>query len=834
MRSAALCRRLAFARARRHASYVSCTTSICASTLPHCVFEGVEKVNRHRRSLPRSLRDSLRAAGNQPPAVRHGLLLWLGIEVGRALDPGLHDWEAGLLLLSVLLLALDGRARSLGTVSCGLLLAALGTGPGSLKPGVEHAVSKDELRTGVPVSAVITGCGTWKEREFGRVARCHLSSARLRSRVIPLSGAIYVRVPLDSEDDLNCARMRGILRQPVPPRNPPVAQVGAPGDPSLTVKSNRLIEAFDCSSEWSGLSRIGLRLRRSIEQSLLLQGEQSPSFAQRLAAAMWLGERDHLSRREQAGLRNWGLTHLLAVSGLHVGVLLALGMLFIQSWPGSHQLGRPMLALVWVIFAGSWIILTVGPRVSVLRALLMAMMVLISRLAKRPSGALANAGIALVVMTALAPESVPGLSFRLSFAATLGIIGGAPALAAAWSGLPRWLAMPLAVSVAAQLATLPWTLAIHPVVPLAGPLANLIAVPAAALTLIQTPLWMAWGSVGRGDPVGGGSGTSGSAWIDSIATGVLGFPARTIEWLALLDPLPWLQPTWAWDPWWSALWAAGVFAWALAPRRRWALLALLGGALWWPAEGHSQMSFLDVGQGDATLVRSGKQALLIDGGGWRGGEVGARVLLPVIARERLRRLDAAILTHADFDHCAGLLELSWVIEIQELWVGPGQHTGACGRALLERFDRRVVILSDLETRQLGDWSLTVVSNGAASSTSNGRSLILRAESNGWSALLTGDVDARTERRLLAARAAPDKRSLIDVDWLKVAHHGSKTSTSQELLDHASPSISVISAGHRNPYGHPSPTVMRRLSAGGSTILRTDLDGRIDYCPRDDC
>jgi competence protein ComEC len=255
---------------------------------------------------------------------------------------------------------------------------------------------------------------------------------------------------------------------------------------------------------------------------------------------------------------------------------------------------------------------------------------------------------------------------------------------------------------------------------------------------------------------------------------------------------------------------------------------------------------LDVGQGDAVLLRDGSSAVLVDGGGWPGGDFGGRVLVPALVGEGVSRLAAAVLTHADTDHCAGLVDAASYLPIDEVWMAAGEETSGCGAVLAATPGARLRLLRAGDRAAVGLWRFRVLhpaATGAAGpprATSNARSLVLVATAGSRRCLLTGDVEAPTERRLTAAlveacgpEEEPEQPASGDritvqpgCQVLKIAHHGSKTSTTRPFLAAAAPRLALVSAGRGNPYGHPAPEVVDRLHRAGIRVLRTDLDGAI--------
>jgi competence protein ComEC len=249
-------------------------------------------------------------------------------------------------------------------------------------------------------------------------------------------------------------------------------------------------------------------------------------------------------------------------------------------------------------------------------------------------------------------------------------------------------------------------------------------------------------------------------------------------------------------------------------------------ALLWPRSvDRTEAIFLDVGQGDATLLLSPHGIVLIDGGGWRSGDFAGRVLVPALARLGIAAIDLAVLSHGDRDHCGGLVDLTHYLRIERVWMAPGATPSSCGEALIARLGERVALPLPGQEVKIGDWRLRALASPGVEKgeqESNRGSLIVHASAGDLDVLLTGDVDAVGERRLLATGALDG----LAVDVLKVAHHGSRSSSTVNFLTAAAPRLAVVSAGRMNPYGHPTAEVIERLRRGGAMVLRTDLDGRI--------
>lgn len=410
---------------------------------------------------------------------------------------------------------------------------------------------------------------------------------------------------------------------------------------------------------------------------------------------------------------------------------------------------------------------------------------------------------AAVVVTAVDPWALMQPGFWLSFGAVglLMAAGGEPSQGA-WARLKA----AFRTQAVATVGLAPLSLICFAQLSVVGLLANLLAIP--LISFVITPLALLGGAMPPLWAV--------AAWLMH----------GLMAWLKLLTALPgavWWLPA---APLWSqglALLGAALIVMRLPWRLRLAGLAMTLPLLWpavpRPTQGEFELLAPDIGQGNAVLVRTRGHALLFDTGPVYapGADAGERVLLPLLRSLGVQRLDVLMLSHRDSDHVGGAATLMLALQVGEL-----RSSLEPGHTLL----RAGPTAQRCEAGQGWVWDgvrFDVLhpqpAHYDAGLKSNDLSCVLRITSaSGRRALLAGDLEAEQERRL--AQREPDLRA----DVLLVPHHGSKTSSSAELLAAVRPTTAVVQAGYRSRFGHPAPPVLARYQAAGIAVVASPACG----------
>ncbi len=663
---------------------------------------------------------------------------------------------------------------------------------------------------------------------------------------IPIEGEkIQVFIRLKTKSDLNVAkqlRSQSVVRLPLELEKP--AKQRNPGgmDYQTYLLRHQIHwlakgESFTVLKENSAHPFVWLEKWR-----ILLAGKLEDMYDEPVSGflqGLLLGERFKIDPDWKEQYATLGIIHLLSISGLHVTVL-AGAVYFIFKLIG---ITREKAALFVIVFLPVYAVL-VGLDAPVVRATIMAGLAMIALVFRKPKDSFSFLGVALLLQLIWNPYQVFEAGFQLSFLLTAGLITLTEPIArslsvfypsfrymAAGNFIAQWLSFPIVIYHFHEYSILSF-------------IANFLFVPLVSFAILP----LAFISLVLGLIFPSGAELLAVLLQSSILTAQI-----LIEWFVKWQGfhLAWKSP----PGWWIILYyvttAVGLWGWLQphgnkAIRTGSALLIMILVGVAWTGKDHSgvRLVFLDVGQGDATVVETASGfTALIDGGGnagfaresWRKQrdpfEAGADVIVPYLKSRGIRQIDLLIMTHGDEDHINGLLDVIERFPVQKVVRNSHFSRNEIEHKIMNQLRKRKIpvylartgITWKIDKGVLLTFMYPEPLQGVNSlEETNDDSVVSLLSVHGFKVLLPGDIGAETEKRLLRFWNWPK------IDLLKVAHHGSETSTHEQWLRILDPRYAVISAGKYNMYGHPAPEIVSRLKKRGISIWRTDLHGAVIF------
>jgi len=566
--------------------------------------------------------------------------------------------------------------------------------------------------------------------------------------------------------------------------------------------------------------------------SLALYGEPAE-----LLRGLLLGKGPELPRSVRAAFEDSGTVHILAVSGLHVGIIAAvLWFLLATTFRAPKPLSAILCILALAVYVG-----VVGGRPSVLRASLMFSIILFAQVLKRPPNLLNSIGTAGFVLLLINPRWLFDVGFQLSFGATLGIAyllpffdEWLPSRKLGGKFVRKYIVGALAVSICATIGTAPLVALHFNRLQTIAPIANIFIVPFVGLIIgygmLASVLSIFW--------------QTGAVWTLSTNRLLLEYILFSARFFAgtPISYLPFAKPNIIGI---VAFYAIAVGLPLLISKRLKGFIAFvvfIGGIILATFGMHAasqgtrpadlRVVFFDVGQGDCALAefRDGR-LMLIDGGPQRNASF---AVAPFLKARGVEHIDAVVLSHPHSDHLGGLVDLMENFEFGAVYVPHiTRNSQLYGRFLdavdslgipMETVSAGGYITSFPEAVFLWPDTTAVSPAGSLLTTVNEGSIVFTISRSEVEFLFTGDIGFPTESAV---------ESWPDIDVLKVAHHGSRYSTSDAFLAQTAPLVSVICVGEKNRFGHPTADAMSRIEAVGSKILRTDISGAITVDVRAD-
>lgn len=532
----------------------------------------------------------------------------------------------------------------------------------------------------------------------------------------------------------------------------------------------------------------------------------TPATSSRYVQALALGDTRALADEDWHTLRATGLTHLIAISGFHVGLVAGFFALATAGiWRVvpllAHHWPRPQAAASAALMGAIFYAAVAGFALPTVRTVLMIAVVVLARLWRRPTGVAGSLALAAIVVLLCDPLSILAAGFWLSFAGVAWLVWCLP------DSRIHWLRGFFSAQGVATLGLLPLTVVLFGQASLAGPLANLVAIPWWSLVVVPLAL------LGTGlEALVAGSG----AWLWQLSGWCFDLSWPLFEWLGHSRFSLWWLP----ESGRLALLLAllGAF-WLLLPRavpgKTLALLLWLP-MLWpareLPARGEVELLLVDVGQGLAVLVRTARHSVLYDAGPAvkDGFDAGERAVVPALRALGVSQLDRVVISHGDSDHIGGFNAVRASIPVAEWRAPEGMQPAADMPCLAD---------------QQWEWDGVVFRflhpTPAFPYLRNESSCVLQVQSRHGTLLLTGDIGEVIEQGLVKRRAGD-----LRADVVIAPHHGSAGSSQAAFVGATGARLVLVSSGHGNRFGHPRAEVVQRWQTAGAEVLATADSGAI--------
>ena len=598
---------------------------------------------------------------------------------------------------------------------------------------------------------------------------------------------------------------------------------------SLGVQGTGMIKAVSNQYPYSNkLSWIWWRTKIEKQLERTLSEQNIP-----LIKAILLGNKTELNYDLKTEFSRAGLSHLMAVSGMHVGfILMPIWLIIPLFW--TSKIGKPVGLLIVIAILFSYAGIT-GFTSSVSRASITAALLTVGKLFQRNRDAVNTTGVAAVVILLHNPESLFQIGFQLSFCAVLVILILGPVLRDwiptgirfTWKG---GLIQFLGISTIVQFGLFPILAMNFGEFSVVGPLANIIGVPVTQALF----LWSLFGlPVSFLIPGTVSWIMSPADWLTSILLYLVKIVGNSdLAWIEIKSISPWINLIW--------IVLIGFLGSLRIPvlRMKWLILTFLAVFLIKADQLVQKISskelevvVLDVGQGDAVLITTptGKR-ILYDAGIWSPyTNSGSSVILPYLNHRNIDKIDAVILSHPHADHIGGLQTILGEIQVGSIYHSGQSYDSGIYQGYIDLATQLEVPLVDVKAGDLIQVdpavSIMVLHPGIGNygNNANDWSVVIKLVFGDVSFLFTGDAEEEIEYHLL-----DEFGDFLASDWLKAGHHGSKSSSTFRFLEEVNPEHVAISVGYRNRYRHPHIEATHQLNMTGAEIKYTSLDGGLVY------
>ncbi|MFH1195148.1 MAG: DNA internalization-related competence protein ComEC/Rec2 [bacterium] len=582
------------------------------------------------------------------------------------------------------------------------------------------------------------------------------------------------------------------------------------------------------NNETSLVKNSFFEIRKAIDKQIARLHDRE---AAALLRGLFLADRSQIEYDLVESFINAGVVHVLAVSGLNVVYVV---MVFLFIFGRFNIKLKTILSIIAIIF---YLIITTGPA-SVFRACVMAIVLMLSQLTNRSFNINNSMAIAALVLLFINPDDLFNPGFQLSFTAVLAIVFLYPKFKNFIDGfdikykLIKSFLLFLSVSIAAQIGTLPFTLLYFNKLSVVALFANIIVIPATGILNASAILTIILGSIFTwAGQVFGAANSIITEWTFAFVrfAGKLDFSYLRINQFSLFDSIIFYMAVFGCIYLMKKMWyrrnkiiaSALIFGTAF-------FIMLLDNSQLLP-EGKLSVFTVDVGQGDAIIIKfpDGQTALIDAGNRTPYFDNGERLLKPLLERLGISQIDYGFVSHIDADHYGGFISLVQSGLVKRIYKPSPDTSSKKDVAFQKLLDDNHVPFDYYSKKRIhiSNCNLYFLNDTSAQSNyifdSNNRSGVIKLVHGNNSFLFTGDLGIEGEELIVE-----QFDEFVKSDYIKIGHHGSKSSSSDLFLDAVNPDIGIISAGLFNNYKHPSPKVMTRLRNKNIAVSRTDFEGGI--------
>lgn len=577
----------------------------------------------------------------------------------------------------------------------------------------------------------------------------------------------------------------------------------------------KLIKTKKINPIFTIINKLSLIFKQNLKKLL-------PEQEAELEQGILLGDTSDIESDIKDDFRECNLSHMLAVSGAHLSYLV-LGINTVLSKKAFGIRRRKILSIMFILIF--MVIVNMSP--SVVRAGISTIIAIFATLIYRKQDTYTTISIALLLTLLNNPFAIFDVGLQLSYLATLSIIVFYSKFTQKQfnNKVKKYLYESAMLTFSANILILPITIYEFNTIPINSVISNLLAGPLLGICIILGMFMVIF-----------------SAVCFSVSK-LIAFPLQIIlkiliKIIELISKIPFGNYT-VKTPWLIVVFLAyAIIATLIYNKKKMTkiltiitliIFIVMQGCTFINIDGKLKIYFIDVGQGDSMLVKTvGGKNILIDGGGSKDPDydIGEKILVPYLLDRRIKTLDYVIISHFDEDHATGVAQILGKIDVSSIILTRQLEENDIYRHILSIAKEKkikLIYVKEGDVLKIGGIKISIIhpeNKLMINNPMNNNSIVCKVEYNSFSMLLTGDIEMEAEELILR------KNINLKADVLKVAHHGSKTSTTGEFLKAINPKVALIGVGKNNNFGHPSNEVIQRLKENGTRIYRTDENGEI--------